>query len=165
MSCDQEEKIYTYAEWSQAEQSVIDIHVAQCSFCAEARNQMMLQQKWVRQLANSKPLPAHSAALTQKIMSKVEKQRSGHESWRLNLNLPWVRYSSITFSAILLFCFLAEIASTPELPRKQVVMQGPMLDTSLFLRNQMESLKNEKPQKLSERFSYFKSDQYSLKNI
>ena len=113
MNCDDlKRNIYLYDELSDAEQKLVDNHVAQCSSCAYLFREIQQQQAIVKKAATWIEFPEDSSKLTQKIMSSVESSTpktaiSLNRVSRL-FNIISIRIALSSLSLCLIILFVSE---------------------------------------------------------
>lgn len=142
MTCrDAEEKIYLYEELPVAERTGIDEHVSTCASCREAMNAYRVQREITGTLAVQVPVIRNAGALTHKIMGALEKRPvSAVSRIQYYLDMLWLKASLMGISALLTVFFMVEQRQPAVLPANHPLMEGPVLDTHAFIKQQQEAI-------------------------
>ena len=164
MNCSEfEKRIYLYREISAAERKIADEHIALCESCSAIASRVLQQQERIHKIRTVKPAIKDPEWLTQRIMNAVERKAkpvslfNGMTSF---LDHLFVRYAFSALSILLVALFYFEQQNTnPAQPVAKVeIKQGPILNTSAFLKTHLMSRqKKEKTISIS-RYSYHRPE-------
>jgi predicted anti-sigma-YlaC factor YlaD len=163
MNCSEfEKRIYLYRELTAMERKQTDEHIAQCDSCRELSTQLFQQQELIRKISTKKMVANEPQQLTRKIMNSVErleKRKNPLDGIAKFLDSLFVRYALGVIS-ILLIVFYAEqqIADQIQPIAKAEIRQGPVLNTTSFLKTHMKTRESRSASLSVSRFSYHRSE-------
>lgn len=143
MNCEAlQQQIYLYSELSGVEQAVVERHVATCAACRNLLESVRQRQAMVREAARHKPALQDPRGLTEAIMASVGTQQP--QAKVVALDSPWLRYSAVAASLILVVLFVYEQPwRQPQSPQQVAGVQRPqeptpIMDTHAFLEVQQQ---------------------------
>lgn len=153
-----EEKIYLYDELSTTERIRIDAHVNTCASCREAMHAYRFQKEITGALAAQPLVIRNASALTHKIMGALEKRpESAGTRIQYYLDMLWLKISLMGVSALLAIFFMVEQSQPAVAPGTHRLMEGPVLDTHSFIKQQQEAITQQRIS-VYERYSQLKKE-------
>ncbi len=137
MSCNEcEERIFTYKELSDDEQSQVNAHLQECSACSKLMEQVKKLNHAILKAQASTPVPKNAFALTQRIMESLPRtERTFSQVIVESFNNTWLQYSLRVASMVLVVFFVFETVQNPRQLTKVLVHQSKIeLNSSAFVR-------------------------------
>ncbi len=164
MNCSEfEKRIYLYRELSATERKITDEHVAQCELCNAIASRVLQQEEMINKARSVKPMIKNPEWLTQSIMNSVEgkeKPVSLFNGMTSFLDHLFVRYAFSALSILLVAWFYTEQQNAnPAQPVAKVeIKQGPILNTSAFLKTHLMNRQKSETTISISRYSYHRPE-------
>ncbi len=164
MSCSEfEKRIYLYRELSATERKITDVHIAQCELCTALALRVVQQQEMINKARSVKPMLNNPGRLTQRIMNAVERKEkplSLFNEMTSFLDRLFVRYAFSALSILMIALFYIEQrnANQAQPVAKVEIKQGPILNTSAFLKTHFIRRQKKETTISISRYSYYRSE-------